>query len=222
MDVLEVPTNRPIQRKDYDDEVYRTFKEKNAAIAAQIAECHVRGQPILVGTVSIENSEELSEVLKTYSYKVERSRTLKPEYAGREKEAQKVGDAAYDIDYVTGRGIPHNVLNARQHEQEAYIVADAGLPGAVTIATNMAGRGTDIQLGGNLEMRLQRWSQEQRNMAVAVTPEDLAAKEAEFKAQDEQAAGGHGLFLGGGDLGYVAEVLARVLPRFAMPLRSVR
>ncbi|MEG1028666.1 MAG: preprotein translocase subunit SecA, partial [Brevundimonas sp.] len=74
MDVLEVPTNRPIQRKDYDDEVYRTFKEKNAAIAAQIAECHVKGQPILVGTVSIENSEELSEVLKNYDYKVETGR----------------------------------------------------------------------------------------------------------------------------------------------------
>jgi len=199
MDVLEVPTNRPIQRKDYDDEVYRTFKEKNAAIAAQIAECHVRGQPILVGTVSIENSEELSEVLKTYNYKVERSRTLKPEYAGREKEAQKVGDAAYDIEYATGHGIPHNVLNARQHEQEAYIVADAGLPGAVTIATNMAGRGTDIQLGGNLEMRIQRWTQEQRNMAVAVTPEDLEAKEAEFKAEiaaaKEQAMAAGGLFV---------------------------
>lgn len=199
MDVLEVPTNRPIQRKDYDDEVYRTFKEKNAAIAAQIAECHVRGQPILVGTVSIENSEELSEVLKTYAYKVERSRTLKAEYAGREKEAQKVGDDAYDIDYATGRGIPHNVLNARQHEQEAYIVADAGLPGAVTIATNMAGRGTDIQLGGNLEMRIQRWVQEQRNMAVEVTPEMLAVVEAEYKSEiaaaKEQALLAGGLFV---------------------------
>ncbi|AYG94851.1 preprotein translocase subunit SecA [Brevundimonas naejangsanensis] len=199
MDVLEVPTNRPIQRKDYDDEVYRTFKEKNAAIAAQIAECHVKGQPILVGTVSIEKSEELSEVLKTYAYKVETARTLKPEYVGREKDAQKVGDEAYDITYVTGRGIPHNVLNARQHEQEAYIVADAGLPGAVTIATNMAGRGTDIQLGGNLEMRVQRWTQEQRNMAVEVTPEALAAKEAEFKAEiaaaKEQALAAGGLFV---------------------------
>ena len=76
MDVLEVPTNRPVLRKDYDDEVYRTFREKNAAIAAQIAECHVKGQPILVGTVSIETSEELSEVLKTYEYKVETGRTL--------------------------------------------------------------------------------------------------------------------------------------------------
>ena len=199
MDVLEVPTNRPILRKDYDDEVYRTFKEKNAAIAAQIAECHVKGQPILVGTVSIEKSEELSEVLNTYDYKVETSRTLKAEYAGREKEAQKVGDDAYDITYVSGRGIPHNVLNARQHEQEAYIVADAGLPGAVTIATNMAGRGTDIQLGGNLEMRIQRWTQEQRNMAIEVTPEALAAIEAQYKAEiavnREKALAAGGLFV---------------------------
>ncbi|MEG1452404.1 preprotein translocase subunit SecA [Brevundimonas sp.] len=199
MDVLEVPTNRPIQRKDYDDEVYRTFKEKNDAIAAQIADCHVRGQPILVGTVSIEKSEELAEILKTYEYKVETGRTLKAEYAGREKEAQKVGDDAYDITYATGKSIPHNVLNARQHEQEAYIVADAGLPGAVTIATNMAGRGTDIQVGGNLEMRVERWRQEQRNLAIEVTPEQLTAKEAEFKAEiavaKEKGLAAGGLFV---------------------------
>jgi len=199
MDVLEVPTNRPILRKDYDDEVYRTFAEKNRAIAAQIADCYVRGQPILVGTVSIEKSEELSDLLKDYDYQVEVSRKLKPEYEGREKEAQKVGDLAYDIEYVTGRGIPHNVLNARQHEQEAYIVAEAGLPHAVTIATNMAGRGTDIQLGGNLDMRIQRWVQEQRNMAMEVPPEALAAKETEFKAEiavaREKALAAGGLFV---------------------------
>lgn len=184
MDVLEVPTNRPIQRKDYDDEVYRTHAEKNQAIAKQIAECHLAGQPILVGTVSIERSEQLSDLLSRFEYKVETSRTLKPEYAGKAKEAEKIGDSAYDITYETKlRGIPHSVLNARQHEQEAYIVADAGLPGVVTIATNMAGRGTDIQLGGNLEMKMQKWLLEQRNMAVEVTPEMEAAKEAEFKAE---------------------------------------
>lgn len=197
MEVLEVPTNRPVQRTDDDDEVYRTAREKNNAICRLIAECHLRGQPILVGTVSIEKSEQLSEMLKTYEYIVEVARTLKPEFEGRDKEAKKVGDAAYDIVLETKlRGIPHNVLNARQHEQEAYIVAEAGLPGAVTIATNMAGRGTDIQLGGNLEMRMQRWRQDQRNQGLEVTPEAAAAREAEFKADievrkaDALAAGG--------------------------------
>jgi preprotein translocase subunit SecA len=184
MDVLEVPTHRPIQRKDFDDEVYRTHAEKNQAIARQIAECHLAGQPILVGTVSIERSEQLSDLLNRYEHKVEVSRALKPEYAGKAKEAEKIGDAAYDIKYETKlRGIPHSVLNARQHEQEAYIVADAGLPGAVTIATNMAGRGTDIQLGGNLEMKMQKWSLDQRNMAVEITDELEAAQEAAFKAE---------------------------------------
>ena len=200
MDVLEVPTNRPIQRKDFDDEVYRTHAEKNQAIARQIAECHLAGQPILVGTVSIERSEQLSELLNRYEHKVEVSRTLKKDYAGKTKEAEKIGDAAYDITYETRlRGIPHSVLNARQHEQEAYIVADAGLPGAVTIATNMAGRGTDIQLGGNLEMKMQKWMLEQRNMAVEVTHEMEAAQETQFKAdiavQKKIALDAGGLFV---------------------------
>jgi len=199
MDVLEMPTNRPIQRIDFDDEVYRTFAEKNQAIARQIAECHVKGQPILVGTVSIEKSEELSTLLDSYAYKVEISRTLKPEYAGREKEAAKIGDDAFNIEYATGKGIPHSVLNARQHEQEAFIVADAGLPGVVTIATNMAGRGTDIQLGGNLEMRLDKYKLDQRNLAIEVTPEMLAAEEARLRAdiavQKEKAMAAGGLFV---------------------------
>ena len=200
MEVLEVPTNRPIQRKDYDDEVYRTHAEKNQAIARQIAECHLAGQPILVGTVSIERSEQLSDLLNSYEYKVEVSRELKKEYVGKAKEAEKIGDAAYDITYETRlRGIPHSVLNARQHEQEAYIVADAGLPGVVTIATNMAGRGTDIQLGGNLEMKMQKWLLEQRNMAVEVTPEMEQAQEAQFKAdiavQKKIALDAGGLFV---------------------------
>jgi len=117
LEVIEIPTNLPAVRIDNDDEVYRTRREKHDAILSQIAECHERKQPVLVGTVSIEKSEELAELLKK-------------------------------------RKIPHQVLNARFHEQEAFIIAQAGRPGAVTIATNMAGRGTDIQLGGNVEMRL--------------------------------------------------------------------
>jgi preprotein translocase subunit SecA len=154
MTVAEIPTNRPIARIDDDDEVYRTHREKTAAITAQIEECYKRGQPVLVGTVSIEKSEQLSEFLNAHTF----------EHNGRQR-----------------MGIPHQVLNARFHEQEAYIVADAGVPGSVTIATNMAGRGTDIQLGGNLEMKLARWRQEER--AKGVEPTDEA--EAQWKARFE-------------------------------------
>ncbi|MFT8327260.1 preprotein translocase subunit SecA [Gluconobacter oxydans] len=115
LDVVEIPTNLPVRRIDTDDEVYLTAAEKFSAVADLIKEIHETGQPILVGTTSIEKSEYLSHIL-------------------------------------TQRGIPHNVLNARQHEKEAIIVAQAGAPGAITIATNMAGRGTDIKLGGNIEM----------------------------------------------------------------------
>ncbi|MBW3616820.1 MAG: preprotein translocase subunit SecA [Proteobacteria bacterium] len=150
MDVTEIPTNRPISRIDDDDEVYRTTREKNDAILSQIRDCYQRGQPILVGTVSIEKSEQLSELLTT-------------------------------------SGVPHSVLNARYHEQEALIVADAGVPGAVTIATNMAGRGTDIQLGGNLEMRMQTWAQDMRAQGVEVTPEMRAETERAIKSDIESA-----------------------------------
>src|SRR5471030_811782 len=130
MDVSEIPTNKPVTRIDDDDEVYRTADEKNQAIIKQIEDCYVRGQPILVGTVSIEKSEQLSELLKAHKF---------------------------ELDGKKRTGVPHQVLNARYHEQEAYIVADAGTPHAVTIATNMAGRGTDIQLGGNIDMKVERW-----------------------------------------------------------------
>ena len=115
LDVVEMPTNMAMIRDDEDDEVYRTAQEKYRAIIALIKEAQKRGQPMLVGTISIEKSEILSELLK------------------KDK-------------------VPHQVLNARYHEQEAQIIAQAGVPGAVTIATNMAGRGTDIQLGGNPDM----------------------------------------------------------------------
>ncbi|WP_207455982.1 preprotein translocase subunit SecA [Azospirillum sp. SYSU D00513] len=117
LEVVDIPTNVQVQRKDQDDEVYRTATEKYHAIIDLIEDARKRMQPVLVGTTSIEKSELLSRLLDE-------------------------------------RGIPHNVLNARHHEQEAYIIAQAGRPGAVTVATNMAGRGTDIQLGGNVQMRI--------------------------------------------------------------------
>ncbi len=115
--VVEIPTNRPVGRVDEHDQVFRTGREKYASVVETIQESHAKGQPILVGTTSIEKSESLSDLL-------------------------------------TEAKVPHNVLNARQHEKEAQIIADAGKLGAVTIATNMAGRGTDIQLGGNVEMKV--------------------------------------------------------------------
>ena len=160
MGVSEIPTNRPVQRIDDDDEVYRTEREKNESILKQITDCHARGQPILVGTVSIEKSEELSRLLSTYAW----------EWEGKKH-----------------KGIPHQVLNARFHEQEAGIVADAGVPGAVTIATNMAGRGTDIQLGGNLDMRLANWRQQQKGLGITPTPEDEAAQKAALEAEIGEA-----------------------------------
>jgi preprotein translocase subunit SecA len=172
MTVSEIPTNRVIKRIDDDDEVYRTEREKNEAILKQIADCHVRGQPILVGTVSIEKSEELSKLLSSFSF----------ENNGKKQ-----------------KGIPHQVLNARFHEQEAGIVADAGVPGAVTIATNMAGRGTDIQLGGNIDMRLANWRQQQKGMGLEVTHEDEVEErkrlEAEILVAREQALAAGGLFV---------------------------
>lgn len=156
MDVAEIPTNRPVARVDEDDEVYRTAEEKNRAIIAQIEDCYKRGQPILVGTVSIEKSEQLSELLKAHRF----------EHDGKAQT-----------------GIPHNVLNARYHEQEALIVADAGVPGAVTIATNMAGRGTDIQLGGNVDMKVARWRDEQRGLGIEVTPEMATQRKHEIEAE---------------------------------------
>ena len=142
LSVVEIPTNVPVVRLDGDDEVYRTAAEKYNAVATLIEEARAREQPVLVGTVSIEKSEVLSEILKA-------------------------------------RKIPHAVLNARFHEQEATIIAQAGAPGSVTIATNMAGRGTDIKLGGNLDMRVRQ--------EAAILPDEDArqAREAEIRAEIE-------------------------------------
>ena len=133
LDVVEIPTNKPIARQDLSDVVYKTEIAKFRAIIRQVKECHAKGQPVLVGTVSIEKSEILSKLLKH-------------------------------------EGIPHNVLNAKFHEQEAMIVAQAGKFGAVTIATNMAGRGTDIKLGGNAEFLAMN------ELRKVDTPEELLAE----------------------------------------------
>jgi preprotein translocase subunit SecA len=154
LEVVEIPTNVLCIRKDMDDEVYRTAREKYEAIISLIEEARARQQPVLVGTVSIEKSELLAEMLKKHK-------------------------------------IPHQVLNARYHEQEAFIIAQAGRPGGVTIATNMAGRGTDIQLGGNVEM----WVKQE--LAAIEDPAQKAAKEAEIRAA---VAEGREIVLKGGGL----------------------
>ena len=178
LDVVEIPTNRPIARIDHNDVVYKTEAAKFRAIVAQVAQCHEKGQPVLVGTVSIEKSEILSKLLKR-------------------------------------AGIPHNVLNAKFHEMEAQIVAQAGKFGAVTIATNMAGRGTDIMLGGNAEymamseLRKQELDetllQEANSYAETTDPEILAVRKqyeqllAKYKGQiaqeAEQVRAAGGLFI---------------------------
>lgn len=144
LEVVEIPTNLAVARLDEDDEVYRTQTEKYAAILAEIERANARLQPVLVGTASIEKSEVIAEYLKKHGYR-------QIDF-GNENSMQKL--------YAAARaGKPAKlfaVLNARFHEQEAYIVAEAGVPGAITIATNMAGRGTDIKLGGSLEMRIQQ------------------------------------------------------------------
>ena len=174
LDVAEVPTNARVARVDEDDEVYRTAKEKYRAIVALIADCHRRGQPLLVGTTSIEKSELLSGMLKDKAFVKDLGKTLLAQAEGltdKRDAAQRtyLEETGRFLEELSSKGrgsnaglIPHHVLNARYHEQEANIIAQAGVPGAVTIATNMAGRGTDIQLGGNVEARLKDWIAEQR------------------------------------------------------------
>ena len=142
LQIVSVPTNKPRARKDLPDSVYKTVKGKYDAVIEQVIECHEKGQPVLVGTVSVEKSETLSKMLK-------------------------------------GRGVPHNVLNAKNHEREAEIVAQAGKKGAVTIATNMAGRGTDIMLGGNVTYMAKATLRKELERGIQQKQEDT---EASYKA----------------------------------------
>jgi len=198
LEVVEIPTNVKISRVDEDDEIYRTQKEKLAAIVTTIADCARRGQPILVGTTSIEKSEQLSELLKDRTFIESLGKSLLAQ-AEKLKDAKKDAKAtpeselkayfndigAYLIDIGSSKKNPepitHQVLNARYHEQEAGIIAQAGKPGAVTIATNMAGRGTDIQLGGNVEYQLRDWIAEETGAGRAPTENDVAKQRAEIQ-----------------------------------------
>jgi preprotein translocase subunit SecA len=144
LEVLEVPTNQAMVRIDDDDEVYRTAAEKYRAILNLIDECKERAQPVLVGTTSIEKSEQLAEMLRQQGWE-------QHDFADPNAFA-----ALYSGDDGASKAKVFAILNARYHEQEAYIIGQAGVPGAVTIATNMAGRGTDIQLGGNADMRIRQ------------------------------------------------------------------
>ena len=167
LEVIDLPTNKPIIRMDDDDIVYRTAKEKYKAIMEEVKESQAKGQPVLLGTASIEKSELISTLL---------------------------GSA----------GIPHQVLNARHHEREASIIAEAGVPGTITVATNMAGRGTDIQLGGNLEMRvaqeLEKLHQETGDEPSESKIEMITSQiKAEIEVKKKQALDAGGLFVLGSE-----------------------
>ena len=177
LDVVEIPTNQPVRRTDEDDEVYRTQEEKLRAIVREIEAASVNLQPMLVGTTSIEKSEQLGAFLSQQGY--------------AQIDFEKPD--ALQLLYASARsGQPSKlfaILNARFHEQEAYIVAEAGVPGAITVATNMAGRGTDIQLGGNVEMRVGQECKGLEGTARDDREVLIRAEVAAFKAKTIAAGG---------------------------------
>jgi preprotein translocase subunit SecA len=183
LEVLEVPTNMPLVRLDDDDEVYRTAAEKYRAIITLIEDCKQRGQPVLVGTTSIEKSEQLAEMLRQAGWE-------QHDFSDPNAFA-----ALYSGDDGATKTKVFAILNARYHEQEAYIVSQAGVPGAITIATNMAGRGTDIQLGGNADMRIRQEITEitdPREREKSARADEIRAQVARLK---EKALGAGGLFV---------------------------
>ncbi len=157
LETVIIPTNRPIQRKDFNDQIFRSTDEKFEAVVKDIQECYAKGQPVLVGTTSIENSELVSRLL-------------------------------------TEAGLPHNVLNAKEHEREALIVAQAGKVGAITVATNMAGRGTDIVLGGNLKHQIDA-IQADENLSDEDKAAQIAALENGWQAEHDQVVAAGGLHI---------------------------
>ena len=183
LEVLEVPTNMPMIRLDDDDEVYRTAAEKYRAILGLIEDCKERGQPVLVGTTSIEKSEQLAEMLRKQGWE-------QHDFAD-----PNAFSALYSGDDGASKAKVFAILNARYHEQEAYIIAQAGVPGAITIATNMAGRGTDIQLGGNADMRIRHELADVED----ISRRDQDPRATEIRAQvarlKEKALGAGGLFV---------------------------
>ncbi|NNU16356.1 preprotein translocase subunit SecA [Parvularcula sp. ZS-1/3] len=196
LDVYEIPTNRPIAREDFDDELYMSAAEKYRAIAKEIARCHLKGQPVLVGTVSIEKSEYLSQLLSDKKFWKDVAADLRQQadnLKDKEVEAkEELVKLAGEVEAMARRPIPvpHSVLNARFHEQEAEIVAKAGEPGAVTIATNMAGRGTDIQLGGSVDMEIvQHLTDEDDAETIARKRAEIEAKIADQKQKALEAGG---------------------------------
>jgi preprotein translocase subunit SecA len=155
LETVVIPTHRPMIRDDMQDQIFRTVREKHSAIVADVKDCHARGQPVLLGTTSIENSEVLSALLKQ-------------------------------------EGMPHQVLNAKQHAKEAEIVAQAGRPGVITIATNMAGRGTDIVLGGNVEKQVQ-FVEADETLAAEDKQQRVAKLQGEWQSLHDKVVGAGGL-----------------------------
>ncbi|MDX1975345.1 MAG: preprotein translocase subunit SecA [Rickettsiales bacterium] len=212
LEVIEIPTNVEVQRLDHQDEIYRTAAEKYRAIVMQIAQCHKRGQPVLVGTASIEKSEYLSKLLGDKKYirqtgewvldKAKQASELAVKAGGKQQtlleaeaaDYKEIGEHLLSL-AKNSTPIVHQVLNARYHEQEAFIIAQAGRVGAVTIATNMAGRGTDIMLGGNAEMLIAQ------EMEALISDEEKQTRTAQIRQEiagyKEQVLTAGGLFVVG-------------------------